>query len=466
VKKGDYMNKDCKKFQPDIADYAAGRYEYIKDYDGFFEHLRQCQECRDKLFGMEDMLYEFQSADGLSPEFVRKMEEIKAMARKEPPPPAQITEMKAQMKEGIRLYKDKKLFEAISQFSDIIRKTEDRELKADAYYHLGLTYVRMNNADSALRNFSKAIEYDPDDADAYYHRAYLYEFLLRNDAAAVKDYSSAIRLNPDYTEALYNRGVIYYLNGMYRQTIDDCEQALAGAVDKSQLYLLRAGAYEALGNYQQAIADCNETFKTLPEEQTAYLIRGRSYGILGEWKPALADFNELIRLAPDNSNGYYYRGVIYAWMGELKNAIADFRKSLALKPGDVNSIESLLKAERQLLAQEMEQKVKKVQEQIVQRYKKDKSKLKDKYENEIAQLKSEIEMLKENQKMLLEIARQKPEYHYHIQTQEMKPSRQAGLGLGYFPNLPDRQAGMGQGIIMPAPSHITEKPTKQDGNKK
>jgi hypothetical protein len=49
------MDNTCKQFQTDITDYARGAFQYVKDYDALFNHLRTCEQCRTKLFGLEEL---------------------------------------------------------------------------------------------------------------------------------------------------------------------------------------------------------------------------------------------------------------------------------------------------------------------------------------------------------------------------------------------------------------------------
>ncbi|HYG80864.1 MAG TPA: tetratricopeptide repeat protein, partial [Pyrinomonadaceae bacterium] len=58
----------------------------------------------------------------------------------------------------------------------------------------------------AVGDFSKVIELDPQNADAYYNRGGL--LVAQGEAAkAVDDFSKAIDINPQYAEAYADRGL-------------------------------------------------------------------------------------------------------------------------------------------------------------------------------------------------------------------------------------------------------------------
>ncbi|MEW6025907.1 MAG: tetratricopeptide repeat protein [Planctomycetota bacterium] len=409
------MNKDCSKFQSDIADYTLGRYEYIRDYEAFFRHLEECADCRNELFGMKDYIFQTQKAEGLSPEFTKRVEKIKEMARKGPyqAPPTPGPAFRDAIKQGVSLYTQGKYIEAKNIFDGLVsalssdknRSEDDTGTLSDVYYHLGLCYERLNNTADALSNFSRAIELSPYDADPYYHRAVIY-MLMNQNQQALSDLSSAIRHNPDYTEAYFDRANIHFMAGRFQEALDDCGKGLAIEPVIPYFYVLRAMVYEITGRYKQAVEDCSAGLKEFPDDMKIrmilYSIRGRAYGLLKEYSQSISDFSRLVELTPKNASPYYYRGLVYAGSGKLDKAITDFKKALELKPGNAEITDSLIRAEQELKAKEMQERLKRKEKAIATKYAKQKD-----YEAEINQLKGEIKTIKE---LLIEIVRPRPEY--------------------------------------------------------
>lgn len=80
----------------------------------------------------------------------------------------------------------------------------------------------------AVAEYTRAIEADPANAQAYNNRAYTY--MRREDSApALADLDEALRLRPDYVNALINRGDIhtFYYDLDDAGAIDDYNHALA-----------------------------------------------------------------------------------------------------------------------------------------------------------------------------------------------------------------------------------------------
>jgi tetratricopeptide (TPR) repeat protein len=102
-----------------------------------------------------------------------------------------------------------------------------------------------------------AIKFNPNDEAAYFSRGNAY---IRKDEIekAIADYTRAIEINPQYSDAYYNRGTIYGKEkGMHEKAISDFSRAIElNSIDISS-YLNRANSYLALGNINEACSDLN-----------------------------------------------------------------------------------------------------------------------------------------------------------------------------------------------------------------
>ena len=85
----------------------------------------------------------------------------------------------------------------------------------------------QDHYDPAIAAYTRAIELDPDFAEAYNNRAYI--FMTKEDyAPALSDLDRAITLRPDYVNALMNRGDIYnyYFQIDYERAVMDYDRVL------------------------------------------------------------------------------------------------------------------------------------------------------------------------------------------------------------------------------------------------
>ena len=73
---------------------------------------------------------------------------------------------------------------------------------AARYANRGRSYSSLDQDQRAIEDYDKAIELDPNDAEAYSDRGSSYHRLGQNERA-IEDYDEAIKLDPDNAEA-YN----------------------------------------------------------------------------------------------------------------------------------------------------------------------------------------------------------------------------------------------------------------------
>ena len=82
----------------------------------------------------------------------------------------------------------------------------------------------MGKDKEAIADYNKAIEINPDDADAYNNRGWVL-YNLGKDKEAIADYNKAIEINPDHAKAYGNRGLLYDQLGDRQRAISDLQKA-------------------------------------------------------------------------------------------------------------------------------------------------------------------------------------------------------------------------------------------------
>jgi len=115
--------------------------------------------------------------------------------------------------------------------------------------------------DRKLKLFDKAIQLIPIYATAHHNKAERYSW-LEMDAEAIKNYSTAIEMDPEYTNAYLQRGRKYMQNSYYQKpilqkAIDDFEKYLEirrGVSDSEvrDVYLHLWQCYDQIGNKNKA----------------------------------------------------------------------------------------------------------------------------------------------------------------------------------------------------------------------
>ncbi|MEE0857629.1 MAG: tetratricopeptide repeat protein [Ruminococcus sp.] len=210
---------------------------------------------------------------------------------------------------------------------------------AEAYTNRGNAYGLLNEYDKAIDDYSKAIELNPELAEAYNNRGTVYEDLKKYDKAR-EDYNKAIKLNPEYAEAYYNRGNAYACLKEYDKAIEDYSKAIELNPKYAKAYYNRGHAYVDLKEYDKAIEDYSKAIELNPENAKAYYSRGFAYSDLEEYDKAIDDFSKAMELNPEDAELYYFRAKAYEAIGETEKAKADKEMSEKLKAKQGDSDDS------------------------------------------------------------------------------------------------------------------------------
>src|SRR5689334_2005315 len=107
-----------------------------------------------------------------------------------------------------------------------------------AYIDRGRTYVQQDDNDRAIADFTKAIELDPEGADAYNLRGVAYTSNLDFDRA-IADFDKAIQFDPLLRNAHYNRSLAFSRKG-------DDARARADLAIEEQLFPESGGSSKVL----------------------------------------------------------------------------------------------------------------------------------------------------------------------------------------------------------------------------
>ena len=128
--------------------------------------------------------------------------------------------------------------------------------------------TRQTDGNAALADFNKAIELAPNMSYGYSSRGNFYEYDLKDFSKALEDYTRAIELErrENFLPIYYNsRGSVYQKLNMYDKAIEDYTRAISqmeSAEQKNSLlawvYRSRGECYKALGDNSQAQSDLNK----------------------------------------------------------------------------------------------------------------------------------------------------------------------------------------------------------------
>jgi len=146
-----------------------------------------------------------------------------------------------------------------------------------AYHSRGLARKKLGDFFGAILDYTFASLTRPTDATLFYDRGNAFKFLAKQREGtekrnlfqqAIRDYSLALDLNPNYGEAYINRGNTYSELKEFSKSIPDFDRVLDLFPDRGSTYASRAVSHFYVGNMPQAKADARKAL-TFPLDAEA-----------------------------------------------------------------------------------------------------------------------------------------------------------------------------------------------------
>ena len=167
----------------------------------------------------------------------------------------------------------------------------------DPFFYRGLVRYEQAMYDSALADFTEAIERDAEHADAYLTRGRAFA-ALRRHKHAIADYDRAIELEPKNATAYHARGQARMAVDEFGLAVEDYTHALELDPGSALILASRGEAYEKLGQHDRAIEDLDRAVALDPSLAAAYYTRGLAYGSKGEYDRASRDLDRAVERDP------------------------------------------------------------------------------------------------------------------------------------------------------------------------
>jgi tetratricopeptide (TPR) repeat protein len=209
------------------------------------------------------------------------------------------------------------------------------------YLQQGITNFEAGNYEQAIADYTKAIELNPEKAEAYLDRGYAYE-QLGDYEQSIADYDRAIALDPQNAPAYYNRGVVFGKQANSQQAVANFTKAIELNYDPlSWAYNDRGLIYRGLGDDDKALADFNTALELDPDYAGAYYNRANFYASHGDDEQAIADYSQALESNPSLVRAYMSRGSAYGRLGSYEQAVADYTKATDLDPNNADAFNNL-----------------------------------------------------------------------------------------------------------------------------
>ncbi len=156
----------------------------------------------------------------------------------------------------------------------------------------GIEKSELKDYEGAIADYTKAIEIQPNNEDAYHNRG-IAKGYRKDYNGAIIDFTNVIRIDPNYELAYYNRG----------------------------------NAKDDLKDFNGAISDYNKAIKLNPNNSNTYNNRGIAKGHLKDYNGAITDYNRAIDITPEDAAIYFNRGLAKLNLGQRDSGCKDLSKA-------------------------------------------------------------------------------------------------------------------------------------------
>ncbi|MEA3470243.1 MAG: tetratricopeptide repeat protein [Thermodesulfobacteriota bacterium] len=197
---------------------------------------------------------------------------------------------------------EKKQYEnAAIYYTKAIKELEGSENSnlVTAYYNRGLAYLKKGSYESAIRDFTKVVQLNPNDGRAYYNRGNALA-LINFYERAIADYSRAIAISPEKASLYYSRGLTYQeKREYYDRAIDDFKKAVTINPGDKKSYCFLGITHYKKKDYREAQKYFGKALSIDPNYAEAVMGRGQAYLRSGKIEQSLSDFKKACDMGED-----------------------------------------------------------------------------------------------------------------------------------------------------------------------
>jgi tetratricopeptide (TPR) repeat protein len=198
--------------------------------------------------------------------------------------------------------------------SDIVQEPDLHD-----YFARANQRAMEGDGEGALQDYTKIIEQDPSNTQAYYYRGKTLNS-LGYKAEAMADFEQAI-----HWARRHSLGLLRDFSGSLSDTIATLKTELS----QPKLPKPRSSGQTAI---EETITACSRTIEKDPENADAYFRRGQSRALMGDLKGAIADYTKTLQLKPNHGEAYYRRALNRSALGDKIAATQDLQQAMLHRP--------------------------------------------------------------------------------------------------------------------------------------
>ena len=182
--------------------------------------------------------------------------------------------------------------------------------------------IQVKDPPGAMREFDKALELDPEMAEAWHAKGVLLHVVFGRVEQARLAYQKALELNPRFSEAKTNLGNLYLDEKRYDEAIKMYEEAL-NDMTYATPYIAQANmgwARYKTGDVRAGIEGLKSSVTTNPKFCFGFLKLGNIYDEQGNLPEACHNYAKYREACPDQADAHMREAVCLGKIGQLEAA--------------------------------------------------------------------------------------------------------------------------------------------------
>jgi protein O-GlcNAc transferase len=207
---------------------------------------------------------------------------------------------------------------------------------------LGLIHSKKSYYNSAIQYLKKALQIEPENADAYFVLGNAYAFQGSNFLDEARDcYQNCLQITPNHVASYNNLGNIFKEKEKYDEAIDCFQKALELDPDQDDTLYNLGNALQVKGLFDEAITCYEKALRLNPNDSEIFYNLGMAFKEKGVLNKAIVCYQNAVKLTPDYADAHFSLGYALMEQGQLQAAVEHYHISLRINPDSSGALRNL-----------------------------------------------------------------------------------------------------------------------------
>jgi tetratricopeptide (TPR) repeat protein len=219
----------------------------------------------------------------------------------------------------------------LQTFSSLSAETQkNKRSAAQTLYSQGLGILSRDDFARAVAFFEKAVDVDPNYAEAWYQAGFCYGMLGRH-SDALKASRRAAQLRPEWAQTYLNIGASSFALGQFKDAVDAYRQAVKLDDSNADAQYALGLSLGKLNRTDEEILAYKRALAIKPDSPNVIEMLGLAYFKQKRYTDSAAMFEQLKNYKPD-AKTFNYLGESYLEAGKLSESIEAFLSAVNFNP--------------------------------------------------------------------------------------------------------------------------------------